>query len=222
VASYFSLETSRWRILAIDTGYNSVGIPLLSQIPGINTIPAIGGDCHLERALIDWLRNVVKPHENVKATLILSHHQYFTAFKDNAYTKPARQLLEFFQGQEVVWIWGHEHRLGVYGKFSKDGGITAFGRCLGHGGMPADLGTPDPSKAPLTFYDPRSHKLDDGTAVGQNGFVVATIKDDTLALDYRDIDNTQLLTETFQATSTGALAYAFTDPSGILKPAPRR
>jgi hypothetical protein len=220
VASFFCLEAAKWRLLAIDTGYNSVGIPILSQIPGINTIPFIGGDCHLEKLLLNWLRSVVKPKENPKATLILSHHQYFTAFKDYAYTKPAKQLMEFFQGQEVVWIWGHEHRLGIYQKFSKDGGITAYGRCMGHGGMPVDLGTPDPTKAPLTFYDPRTHRLSNGVDVGQNGFVSITINGGVLTLDYRDIDNRQLLVERFTAGAGGSFTYDFTDPSGILKPAP--
>ena len=102
LASFFCLETAQWRIVAIDTAYNSVGIPILSQIPVINSIPFIGGDCHLEEALLTWLRTVVKPKANPKATLLFSHHQYFTAFKDHAYTKPAKQLMEFFQGQDQL------------------------------------------------------------------------------------------------------------------------
>ena len=79
-------------------------------------------------------------------------------------------------------------------RFSRDGGITVFGRCLGHGGMPVDLGTPDPRKAPR-YYDLRSHKLDDGTPVGQNGYVNVTIKQAALQLEYRDIDNTYCLSD---------------------------
>src|SRR5581483_5898249 len=93
IASFFCLETEAWRIIALDTGYNSVGIPILSLIPGINSIPAIGGDCHLEKALMDWLRNTVQPASKRKATVLLSHHQYYTAFPDLAYTKPAKQLM---------------------------------------------------------------------------------------------------------------------------------
>ena len=224
VTSFFCLEAGGWRMIGIDTGYNSVGIPILSQIPGLNTIASIGGDCHLEDALMTWLRNVVRPHapERRKPTLLLSHHQYFTAFEDHAYTKPAKQLMEFFEDQDVVWLWGHEHRLGIYDRFAADGGITAFGRCLGHGGMPVDLGIPDASKAPLKLYDPRSHKLDNEVEVGQNGFVNVTIQQDVLTLDYRDIDNTQLLVETFRPGAKGTLDYGFTDPAGILKPPPQR
>jgi hypothetical protein len=216
-ASFFCLETDQWRILAIDTGYNCVGVPILSQIPGINTIPFIGGDCHLENALLSWLRSTVKPQEKPKATLLLSHHEYFTAFSDYDYTKPAKQLMEFFRSQEVIWIWGHEHRLAIYDKFSKDGGITVYGRCLGHGGMPVDLSPPDRQKAPLRYYDPRSHQLDDGTAVGQNGYANITIEQATLTLEYRDIDNNQLLIETFTPSASGTLHYTVNDPTGMLK-----
>ena len=216
LASFFSIETEHWRIIAIDTAYNSVGIPILSQLPGLSSISWIGGDCHLDQKQLDWLRDTVKPKENRKATLLLSHHQYFTAFPDHAYPKPAQQLMEFFAGQDVVWLWGHEHRMGIYDKFSVSGGITAYGRCVGHGGMPVDLGTPDRQKAPLRYYDPRQHPLDDGTQVGTNGFVLATIQGDNLTLEYRDIDNTQLLVETFRAGANGMFSYSVSDPAGIL------
>src|SRR5262249_48265049 len=183
----FCLETAQWRIIGLDTGYNSVGIPILSMIPGIKAIPFIGGDCHLHERLLAWLRGTIRPKEQQKATLLLSHHQYYTAFSDRSYTKPARQLMEFFDTQEVVWLWGHEHRLAIYDRFSVGGGISAFGRCVGHGGMPVELGPPDTKKAPLKWYDTRSHTLDNGTPVGQNGFVNLTVEGDRLTLDYRDI-----------------------------------
>lgn len=219
LASFFCLETDDWRIIAIDTGYNSVGIPVLSLIPGINSIPAIGGDCHLQKSLLDWLRNTVQPKARRKGTLILSHHQYYTAFTDHAYTKPAKQLTEFFDDQEVVWIWGHEHRLGIYDKFHTDGGITAYGRCLGNGGMPVDLGTPDPKKAPLLLYDrDRSHPLENGVQVGQNGHLNLTMNGPVLTFDYRDIDNTQLLVESFTTDGSGRLSRSVLSDPGILKP----
>ncbi len=217
-ASFFCLETDAWRIIAIDTGYNCVGVPILSLIPGINSIPAVGGDCHLEKATLDWLRGTVQPKTKPKATLLLSHHQYYAAFNESAYTKPAKQLVEFFGGQDVLWIWGHEHRLGIYDKFSTAGGISAYGRCLGHSGMPVDLGTPDPKKAPLLLYDPRQHTLDDGSAVGENGFVNLSIEGAVLTLDYRDITNTQLLVESFTADGAGGFRRAVVNDPGILKP----
>ena len=217
VASFFCLEADAWRIIGVDTGYNSVGIPILSLIPGINQIPVVGGDCHLEDKLIAWLRNTVKPRENPKATLLLSHHQYYSAFPDKAYTRAAKQLKEFFGDQEVLWMWGHEHRLGIYGKFSTAGGITAYGRCVGHSGMPVEAGTPDIKKAPLQLYDPRTHPLEDGTLVGENGFVNLTIAGAVLTLDYRDLDGTQVLLESFTANGVGDFTRALLKDPGILK-----
>ncbi len=208
VASYFSLETDNWRILAVDTAYNSIGLPILSQVPGLNRIPAIGGDCRLEKTLIKWLREEVKPMENLKATLLLSHHQYFTAFSDLSYSKPARQLREFFPTQEVVWIWGHEHRMAIYDKYKTDGGITAYGRCLGHGGMPVEMGQPVRRKVPLLYYDERTHYLA-GTKVGVNGFVNILLDDSILRLDYRDISNKSLLVEEFTHIGKGCLSHRF-------------
>jgi hypothetical protein len=217
MASFFCLETDWWRIIALDTGYNSVGVPILSQIPLINRIPFIGGDCHLDQKVLDWLRDTVKPAQSRKATLLLSHHQYYTAFKDGAYTKPAKQLAEFFRGQDVIWMWGHEHRLGIYDKHDTGAGITAYGRCVGHGGMPVETSDPDPQKAPVKFYDKRTHLLDDGSPVGENGFVVLTIDGPTMNLHYRDSSNTELLAERFIADGDGALQYLVVTDPGILQ-----
>ena len=216
VSSFFCLEASQWRVIAIDTGYNSVGIPILSWIPFINTIPFVGGDCHLESSFIDWLRNTVKPEQNPKSTLLLSHHQFFSAFGDGAYAKPAEQLTEFFKGREFIWLWGHEHRLAIYQKYTTADNLTFYSRCLGHGGMPVEVGTPDPSRAPIMLYDTRTHKLDDGSLVGQNGFLDVTIQGPTLTLEYRDIDNILLFSEQFSTGSNGVLNHEIQNP-GILK-----
>ena len=218
--SFFSLESDQWRILGIDTGYNSVGIPILSQIPGLKEVPAIGGNCRLEDSLRRWLRDVVKPKENLKATLLLSHHQYFTAFCDLAYTKPAKQLLEFFPNQELVWIWGHEHRLAIYDKYKMSGGITAYGRCLGHGGMPVELTPPVHQEVPLLYYDQRPYKLLDGRQVGVNGFVNLSLSGRVLTLDYRDINNKSLIVEEFKHVGDGVLSHNFVkEPQPGLTPA---
>ena len=209
--SYFCLETAFWRILAIDTGYNSVGIPILGAIPWINRLSFVGADCRLEDALINWVRDIVQPNTNIKPTLLLSHHQYYTAFRDQSYARPAKQLLEFFPNQKLIWMWGHEHRLAIYDLYSLDGGIKVYGRCLGHGGMPVDVSTSDNfklSKAPLLLYDSATHKLDDGTEVGRNGFVVLTLDGSALTFDYRDLDSQSLFIERFVGAPDGTVQYA--------------
>jgi hypothetical protein len=220
-ASFFCLETPEWRIIGIDTGYNSVGTFILGSIPIIKKIPWFGANCALQDELLTWLKTNVNPQQNKKPTMLLSHHQYFSAYSDEAFGEPAKQLKDFFAGQEVVWLWGHEHRLSIYSKFSPDGNVTCYGRCIGNGGMPVEEGTGyNTGKAPLNFFDPRyDYPVGDNTNAGYNGFMNLTMDGGTLTLDYRDLDNTQLFVETFVGNADGSLQYSFSNPVPILQPA---
>jgi hypothetical protein len=189
IASYFCLENDHWRIIALDTGYNSVGAPILERF--------VQPDCALPPELIDWLRNVVKPQaDDPRGIVILSHHQYVSRF-DHCYPKPARQLAKFFS-RPILWLWGHEHRLAIYREASMEGGVTAFGRCIGHGGMPVEL----PPKAPLhdfavEFVDDRVYPNDENLSVGFNGFARMALREERLTLDYVDVRGTRVFSETW-------------------------
>jgi len=199
--SYFCLETPVWRILGIDTGYNS---------------DTLFGDCKLEQPLLDWLQKVINPVNHRKPTVLLSHHQWFSGFGDGNYTKPAEQIAPFLKDQEIVWLWGHEHRLSLYNRYpSSDNNLTVYARCIGHGGMPNQM--PDTTKYPadvpqkVEYWDgsmdtrpERFQKLDDGTVVSRNGYVQMTIQDSTLTLEYLDFDKTSVLKESFVPGGGGA------------------
>ena len=91
-ASYFCLENDHWRILALDTSYNSVGAPILEHF--------LWSDSSLPAPLVDWLRTVVRPrYDDTPAMVILSHHQYVSRF-DHCYPKPAQQI--FLSGPLAV------------------------------------------------------------------------------------------------------------------------
>ena len=198
LASFFCLQNDTWRILGLDTGYNSTGIPMIGLIPLLNRIPGIGPSCRLEEDLMEWLRTIVEPQRNPRATILLSHHQYFSAFEDH-YPIPARQLAEIFAEQDVLWLWGHEHRLAVYDRYT-EGPITAFGRCIGHGGMPVELIRPRTgSRAALRFYDRRTYTTVDGHRLGFNGFLNLQLEGKTATLDYRDVNNKSVLLEQFES-----------------------
>jgi hypothetical protein len=188
-ASYFCLENDHWRIIALDTSYNSVGAPILEHFLQPNS--------SLPAPLIDWLRTVVEPRpDDTRGIVILSHHQYVSRF-DHCYPKPAQQLAEFFS-RPVLWLWGHEHRLAIYEEASMPGGVTAFGRCIGHGGMPVDV----PPKIPLhdfavEFIDERLYPNDENLIVGYNGFATMTLRDNQLTLDYVDLRGTRVFSETW-------------------------
>jgi hypothetical protein len=88
--------------------------------------------------------------------------------------------------------------LAIYEEAKMEGGVTAFGRCIGHGGMPVDL----PPKAPLhdfavEFVDERLYPNDENPVVGYNGFAKMTLRDDELTLDYVDVHGTRVFSETW-------------------------
>jgi hypothetical protein len=217
LASYFCLETPVWRILAIDTGYNS---------------DTLFGECKQEQGLLDWLKDVISPVGNRKPTVLLSHHQWFSGFGDGDYGKPADQIAPFLQNQEIVWLWGHEHRLVIYYKYkSPDNHLTAYGRCIGHGGMPIEMPDaqyPNGERAQrveywdgLTdIYPNRFRKLSDGTVIGTNGYVEMQIQGSTLTLEYLDADRTSVLKESFVpgggASWDGTLVRTVVDDPHIL------
>ncbi len=196
--SFFCLQNQYWRIIAIDTGYNSIGVPILSHIPLINEIPGVGGDCKLRGELIDWLTGVVKPAQDERGLIILSHHQNYSAFQ-NDYKKPAQQLWKAGIQRPVLWFWGHEHRLAGYDLYGTTD-LRSFGRCIGHGGMPVDRGDPEHGPTPV-FYDNRLAK----NSFGVNGFMNLTFTGPTLLAEYADLDGTKVLREEWTVDGGGAV-----------------
>ncbi len=189
-ASYFCLENEHWRIIALDTGYNSVGVPVLEYL--------IQPDCALPAPLLDWLRDVVRPGaDDPRGIIILTHHQYYSRF-DVCYPKPAQQLAAFF-ARPVLWLWGHEHRLAIYRETGLPGGIRAIGRCIGHGGMPIDLPGAVVNPAIETeFVDGRRYPNDENLDVGFNGFAQMTLRGSSLTLAYLDLQGTMVFSEAWR------------------------
>jgi hypothetical protein len=196
--SFFCLQNKFWRIIAIDTGYNSIGVPLLSHIPLINAIPGVGGNCKLRDELIQWLTAMIAAGKDQRGLIIMSHHQYFSSFQED-YRKPAEQLWEAGVTRPVLWFWGHEHRLAGYDLCGPDN-LKCHGRCIGHGGMPVDRGTPrlDPH---VIFYDNRLAK----NGFGVNGHVNLSFAGPSLTAVYVDLNGNDLLCEQWSTDRSGAV-----------------
>jgi hypothetical protein len=209
-ASFFCLENDYWRIVALDNGYYSVGPLLIEYI--------IRPDAHLDDKLIAWLQKEIAPKENDKrGVIILSHIQYCSAFEPQ-FPKTAEALKKIFGDKEVIWLWGHEHRFAVYGKYHSKDGITAYGRCIGHGGMPVEIGKvcfgrerytlPDPKKmkgCPLVCYDNRKKEIVEKTILGHNGYVTLTLNSNRLTIEYKD-SSTWLFREEWELDAKGQLS----------------
>ena len=210
--SFFCLELDRWLIVAVDTGYNSRGLPFISQldpiaIPWVRRLQdRLKPSCSLPEPLLEWLRNDVRPLLQKDSALpprgviLLSHHQYFSAFPEEfVFEIPAAQIHEALGITAAVWFWGHEHRFAGY-EFGGPDALQVHGRCLGHGGMPVSTvqpvpapgSPPSPLIAPgtpaLRFLDNRAYQTNpDGSVFGWNGYMKLNVAGDTVSVRYYDI-----------------------------------
>lgn len=188
-AGFFCLENDYWRVIGLDTGYTSVERPFIE----ILSPP----DCHLRREQVRWLRHQLHLDnpEDRRGIIFLSHHPPFSAFR-KAYPKPARQLSQLFGDflRPVLWIWGHEHRLVGY-KQRKVDGLPIEGRCIGHGGMPVEIDNPRVDSELIVFHDQRKRIKLRRIGVGYNGFAWLIFQNETLAIEYRDIEDKVFVSE---------------------------
>jgi hypothetical protein len=183
---FFCLENDYWRVIALDTGYNSVGIPWINK------------KFNLTRKQMDWLRDTIKMDNDNRGIVFLSHHQYFSAFEKRGYPKTAIQIATLLseaniENRPVLWFWGHEHRLAFYDLHQIGKGVKAYGRCIGHGSMPQTDHKFDTEKAKeskLLYFDAKQNGLLNKKPIGRNGYVRMTFLGDTLDLEYIQVEST--------------------------------
>ncbi len=202
--SYFCLENAHWRILGLDTGYYARSFPFLELL--------LSGCIRLHPAIQGWLKEVVftNPTDR-RPVILLTHHEWFSAF-DTEYKRVGSNLAPYLD-RVVVWLWAHEHRFAGYGPFSFDGAPKIRARCLGHGGMPIELGrAPKRSDRNLVFYDGRQSGLVDDDRIGYCGFAFLTLSGAELRLQYLDEMGTKLLEERWVSqplsSPTGEVVFA--------------
>lgn len=202
-ASFFCLRNDHWLIVGLDTGYYSVGLPIIEKI--------IKPSCKQHEKLLKWLRDDVLLHEDrQRGVILLSHHQYYSQF-EKYFERSAKQLSRILD-RPVLWFWGHEHRLAIYGKHAtRSGVLEAFGRCLGHGGLPIEDIREEPKgdvkhQVGLVLYDKRTKKVigSDDTPVGYNGYADLLFDGNRLTVEYRDAENL-LVTERWEVDGAGNL-----------------
>jgi len=209
-SGYFCLENQYWRIIGLDTGYHSVKDSII-KLP-------IWQDAHLEAKMIKWLKEVVCIEKDNRGIILLTHHQPKSAFEE-FHPKIYEALSEIFgSDRKIIWFWGHEHRLSFYGVNAKKDKLKAFGRCIGHGGMPVVIGkngqlfTPnelDANKQSLIAVDGRINPEynDDFTfsekILGFNGFTTLEFKQERISINYFSVkDSEALITEKWEVNLT--------------------
>ena len=209
-ASFFCLENKYWRIIALDTGYNSTRFdwgkaPVLQRSKWLRKTTWFKPGCTIPETLFAWLKSSVNPDGDKRGLILLSHHGPHSAF-EAWYQIPAQQLAKVIH-RPVIWFWGHEHRLAIYEKFSVKEGIEAYGRCMGHGGMPVERGAaPDILDCRWLAWDNRRYPSDEKVDVGYNGYANLSLNGPALHIAYYDLNQSLLLTEDWHIDiETGAL-----------------
>ncbi|MBY5533627.1 metallophosphoesterase [Rhizobium leguminosarum] len=135
-ASFFCLRSldEKWQFLAMDTGlhdYSPYGVSdVLTKI---------------EEDELAW--HVDRMSEFKGKTILLSHHQLFSAYSKIGPNEPDGKrkavntnLLNAYKaivakGNVAAWFWGHEHSLSIYQPYA---GLER-GRCVGHGAIPVSI-----------------------------------------------------------------------------------
>ena len=129
-ASYFCLRSQNWQILAMDTGLNDCDpFTVNSNLTFLDP---------LETA---WHADKIN-NAGGRRTILLSHHQLFTAFGGGvgqgasgtplAYNTKLHQSFQPFLGSIALWLWGHEHNFEFFSPYL---GLDK-GRCVGASAIP--------------------------------------------------------------------------------------
>lgn len=198
-ASFFCLENAHWRIIAIDTGYDSTQFDWGKTAPfdrskRIRKSVHFKPKCTLHDRLLEWIESTVKPDGDNRGLIVLSHHGSFSSFSD-WYQIPARQLARLIH-RPVIWFWGHEHKLAIYDKFKVDNGVPTYGRCIGHGGMPVERGAqPDIDDCRWLAWDNRRYDNGEKIDAGYNGYARMFLDGPKMRLEYFDLFGELLFTE---------------------------
>lgn len=132
-SSFFSFLHPNWRIVGLDTAWDE-------------------GDLH--GGQLGWLEDHLEDRQ--RKSLLLSHHQLFSAYEKDSKTLQARleSLLERYGVN--AWFWGHEHRCVFYETHER----VQAARCIGHGGVPVYMWhkETDPHAEPSTYEYRRAIK----------------------------------------------------------------
>jgi hypothetical protein len=172
-SSWFSLESPDWQFLGLDTSY-------LDQ-------DLAGGQA-------EWVRSRLEASS--AKTMLLSHHQLWSAY-DEAGKKLEARLAPAFGVRPIdAWFWGHEHRCVVFEQGYHD--HVRFGRCLGHGGVPALV---PPARDPLpegVVFQVRDATVLGSDRWGHFGFAVLDLDGPAIAVRYMNQDGRVVYSETLE------------------------
>jgi hypothetical protein len=170
-ASYFCVRNDHWQFLALDTAVHDAN-------------PSQAGQpTWLEDSEVAWLKDKVN-NAGGRKTILLSHHQLFTAYETIGGHAVNQRLLVQLQDvlpKVTAWFWGHEHNLVIYRPW-----LNVRARCIGNGAfpvLPSELASPNP-EVPL---DPVSLAKDQSGFLA-HGYVTMEIEGAAASVTYYQYD----------------------------------
>jgi hypothetical protein len=167
-ASYFCLRNDTWQLVAVDTGLHDRNADGSEQT-------------FLEDTELEWVKRRLDQAGD-RRTVLLSHHQLFSAFEDIPPGQAVNDKLNAQIGpllpQIAIWLWGHEHNLVLY---KKQMGILA--RCVGHGAFPVGLAEvpSQPSHPEIALED---FRLQAGDAMYAHGYAIMELQGTKATISY--------------------------------------
>jgi predicted phosphodiesterase len=193
-ASYFCLRNDDWQFIGLDTGLH-------------DDDPLGAAPTYLEATEVQWLQDKINTAGRRK-TVLLSHHQLFTAYEDigSGYLNPnlSRQVGPML-GKVTAWLWGHEHNQVIYKPFQ-----GVLGRCVGHGAYPVGIAEiPAPAKHPEVPLE--NVQLAKGASFYAHGYVMVELSGAPAKVSYyqdSDPEDVAMFTETWGAAAGSAGSVA--------------
>jgi predicted phosphodiesterase len=184
-ASFFCLraEDDSWQLLAMDTGKHD-----------FSPVAVTHAETYVEDEELVW--HEARIREFPGKTILLSHHQLFSAFSQigkaqqngralayNPRLKSAFERLKATGKKIPAWFWGHEHNLCIYKPYL---GLEC-GRCLGHSAIPV-FSQDNPYAVVAEIDDPpgivEEAKLSVSDGVYAHGFAMLRLQPSAVAVDY--------------------------------------
>lgn len=191
-ASFFCLraDDNSWQLLAMDTGQHDHTPVHVTATP-----------TYVEQDEVDWHEQRIR--EFPGKTILLSHHQLFSAFspvapaaENGRHPASNPRLMAAFEqlrgtGKPIAaWFWGHEHNLCIY----KPHLNLTRGRCLGHSAIPV-FSQDDPYEVndkidnPPQIVADEDMKLSLRNNVYAHGFATLALGPTSVDVDYfEDVD----------------------------------
>jgi 3',5'-cyclic AMP phosphodiesterase CpdA len=155
--SHFRLENAHWQLLGLDTSYD---------------------DEDLAGSQASWVAEQVTGSS--AKTMLLSHHQLFSAYDPTPSTLGDRLAPILEKGPLDAWFWGHEHRCVVYEPTAQ----VRAARCIGHGGVPVFVPPDDAPVPDGVRYEYRGATGGGSERWGLFGFAVLDFQGPSISVRY--------------------------------------